>query len=572
MYGRIGTICPVLPAMSSGVLSEASLRRVIGMHIVRGLLGHANVARPGRAAAAAAVALAAALTSCGTASGREPWLAAPGRLSAQRQAVASLRLSPGVTAISLAADPLAAGYWVLTSDGHVSALGGARQLGSLASIPDGVAVKSIAASADGGYLILTSNGGVHAFGTAWHGSDAGKLRPGVSAVSLTVNPVTGGYWILTSAGRVDAFDAPRHGSLTGKVPAGGAVAAIAAGQPGGYLVMTSSGGPIPADLAGRVWNAIPTRRKVVALTFDIGPHNGVPSILATLHRDHVPGTFFLVGGTVKKFPAMARSIVSAGQRFGDHSNRHPHFTRVSPARMRSEALSADMEIVKVTGLYPWPWFRFPYGDYNATAIKVVNAAGFVPIGWTVDTLGWEGSSHGITPQIVVNRVLANRRPGEIVLMHGGSDTGDNSALDAQALPTVISRLRGYGYSFVTIDSLRGFGARSRAANGRVTSFGTPGHGSDAGKLRPGDTAVGLAAQPGTGGYWILTSTGRVDAFGAPRLGSLSGQIPLGAMVTAIAADAGGYLILTSTGQVYAFTAGHEPARGPARYIRPMPGR
>jgi peptidoglycan/xylan/chitin deacetylase (PgdA/CDA1 family) len=326
----------------------------------------------------------------------------------------------------------------------------------------------------------------------------------------------------------------------------------AAGQHGGYLVMTTSGGHLPADMARRVWNVIPTRRKIVALTFDIGPHNGVPSILATLRRYHVPATFFLVGGTVNRFPAMARSIAAAGQRIGDHSNRHPHFTRVIPARMRSEVLSAAAEIRKVTGLDPWPWFRFPYGDYDARAIKVVNAAGFVPIGWTVDTLGWEGTSHGITVRIVVNRVLANRQPGEIVLMHGGSDTGDNSALDAQALPTVIKALRAYGYSFVSLDALRGFGARIRAADGHVTAFGTPEHGSDAGKLRPGVAAVGIAADPATGGYWILTSTGRVDAFAAPQLGSLAGQIPAGALVTAITADRGGYLILTSTGQVFAF--------------------
>jgi peptidoglycan/xylan/chitin deacetylase (PgdA/CDA1 family) len=524
------------------------------MNVVRNRRGPASVTNLGRTFAATALVV--VVAACGLpGSAESSWLAAARQVPAPRQEVGSLRLGRGVTAISLAADPLTGGYWVLTSSGRVGAFG-APWLGSLAGhIPPGVAVISIAASTDGGYFILTSNGGVHAFGTAWHGSDAGKLRPGVRAVSLAADPLTGGYWILTSAGRVDAFHAPRLGSLARKIPVGGAVTAIAAGKPGGYLIMTSSGGPVPARLAGRVWNVLPTRRRVVALTFDIGPHNGVASILATLRRDHVPATFFLVGGTVKKFPAMARSIAAAGERVADHSNRHPHFTRVLPARMRSEVVSAEAEVRKVTGLDPWPWFRFPYGDYDARAIKAVNAAGFVPIGWTVDTLGWEGTSHGITAQIVVHRVLASRRPGEIVLMHGGSDSGDHSAVDAQALPTVIRKLRAYGYSFVSIDALSGFGARARAANGRVTAFRTPGHGSDAGKLRPGVTAVGLAADPASGGYWILTSTGRVDPFGAPELGSLIGKIPPGAVVTAIAAARNGYLILTSTGQVYSFAAG-----------------
>ena len=101
-----------------------------------------------------------------------------------------------------------------------------------------------------------------------------------------------------------------------------------------------------------------------------------------------------------------------------------------------------------------PWFRFPYGDYNAHAISVVNSAGFVPVGWTVDTLGWEGTSGGITAQTVLNRVLGSLRPGEIVLMHCGSNPDDHSTLDAAALPSVIQALQARGYSFVTLDALR----------------------------------------------------------------------------------------------------------------------
>ena len=108
----------------------------------------------------------------------------------------------------------------------------------------------------------------------------------------------------------------------------------------------------------------------------------------------------------------------------------------------------------MTGADPWPWFRFPYGDYNAHAISVVNSTGFVPVGWTVDTLGWEGTSGGITAQTVLNRVLGSLRPGEIVLMHCGSNPDDHSTLDAAALPAVIQALQARGYSFVTLDALR----------------------------------------------------------------------------------------------------------------------
>lgn len=55
-----------------------------------------------------------------------------------------------------------------------------------------------------------------------------------------------------------------------------------------------------------------------------------------------------------------------------------------------------------------------------------------------------------------------------------------------------------------------------------------------GKLQAGVTPVGLAADPATGGYWILKSNGGVDSFHAPWYGSLNGKLPSGKTVTAIA--------------------------------------
>ena len=73
--------------------------------------------------------------------------------------------------------------------------------------------------------------------------------------------------------------------------------------------------------------------------------------------------------------------------------------------------------------------------------------------WTVDTLGWKGISGGITALTVVDRVMAAAGPGEIVLMHIGSNPDDHTTLDADALPTVITRLTAAGYGFVTLNAL-----------------------------------------------------------------------------------------------------------------------
>jgi peptidoglycan/xylan/chitin deacetylase (PgdA/CDA1 family) len=209
-------------------------------------------------------------------------------------------------------------------------------------------------------------------------------------------------------------------------------------------------------LAGKDWTVIPTTRRVIALTFDAGANaDAVPSILATLRRDGVPATFFLTGNFVHDFPAAARSIATGGFRIGDHTISHPYLTRLGDAAVRQQILGGARQIASVTGKNPAPLFRFPFGDADARTIALANQAGYVPVRWTVDTLGWEGTAGKISVSVVVSRVLGAARPGEIVLMHVGSNPDDHTTFDADALPQVISGLRAQGYSFVTLDALTG---------------------------------------------------------------------------------------------------------------------
>ena len=458
-------------------------------------------------------------------------------------------LSRGTTAIGVAADRATGGYWILKSNGGVANFH-APWHGSLEGHVGSV-VTAIAAGRPGGYLVLTSDGGVHNFGTPSYGSDAGKLPFGVTAVSLTCDRATGGYWILRSDGVVDNFNAPAHGSIA--VPAGSPLLAMTAGKRGGYLVMDAKGA-LPTGYGGQFWSSIPTTRKVAALTFDIGAANlgGLPKVLATLRHDHVAATFFLIGAWVSRFKAAAIQIVKSGAAIGNLSLDHEHFPRIPDYSMREQVLGAQSEISAVTGAQSWPWFRFPFGDHNDHTIAVVNSLGFATIGWTVDTLGWEGSSRGITVRSIIDRVVNARRPGEIVLLHPAA-TVDHSTLDAQALPGIIKALRGYGYSFVTINALRqAVGFHVPPAVVSVDGFGTPSYGSNARRMPHGVSAVAIAGDPRTGGYWIVDSDGTVAGFHAPLHGSLAGHVPAGYSITAITAVGSGYLVLTSNGGIHNF--------------------
>ncbi len=190
------------------------------------------------------------------------------------------------------------------------------------------------------------------------------------------------------------------------------------------------------------------------MTFDAGGNDaGVAAILATLRRARIPATFFMTGTWARLYPAEAHTI-GASYRLGDHSMTHPHFPALSSDRARHEVLDAAAAIKRATGISPAPYFRFPYGDQNARLIAEVNALGFIPIRWTVDTLGWQGARAGATTPHILNRVLGALVSGEIILMHVGSTPQDGSTPDAQALPQIITALRGRGYNFVSVDALR----------------------------------------------------------------------------------------------------------------------
>jgi peptidoglycan-N-acetylglucosamine deacetylase len=206
-----------------------------------------------------------------------------------------------------------------------------------------------------------------------------------------------------------------------------------------------------ASCAGVDREKLVTSRNEVALTFDLGGNAaGLASILQTLSDQNVTATFFVTGNWIRHFPDQLLQILGRGHPVGNHSDTHPNFTSLTDAQIRAELAAADSEFIRLTGRTSKPLFRFPSGDRDARTIGVVNGAGYCAWRWTVDTLGWKGTSGGITVQTVIDRALAQAQPGEIVLMHGGAHPDDGSTLDADALPEVIRQLRALGYTFTLL--------------------------------------------------------------------------------------------------------------------------
>jgi len=218
-------------------------------------------------------------------------------------------------------------------------------------------------------------------------------------------------------------------------------------------VLAPPGDGLPAELRGVDLERLSGSDRVVALTFDAGANDAaVDSILAILSEKDVPATFFLTGAWVRAYPEQAREI-AAQHPIGNHSVSHRDMTTLSDADARAEVVDAAAAIESVTGHDPRPWWRFPLGARDDKTIALVNDLGYASFRWTVDSLGWQGTSGGMSAATVHERVLGELQPGEIVLFHVGSHPDDGSMLDADALPGIIDAIRAAGYGFVTLASV-----------------------------------------------------------------------------------------------------------------------
>jgi len=211
-------------------------------------------------------------------------------------------------------------------------------------------------------------------------------------------------------------------------------------------VLTSKVITPPVDMLLRAYVTTTVKPKVVALTFDDGPHKDyTAAILAILQQEKIPATFFELGNNIKRYPALSKAVVSGGNLVGLHSWDHKDFTKLTAAQIDSQLGRTQTAFKAATG-WETSWFRLPYGNSTPQVDGQLVTHGFRLAYWTVDTNDWKRPG----PDAIVAAALKGARPGAIILMHDGG--GDRSQTVA-ALPKIIAGLKAQGYGFVTVDGL-----------------------------------------------------------------------------------------------------------------------
>jgi len=198
--------------------------------------------------------------------------------------------------------------------------------------------------------------------------------------------------------------------------------------------------------AGQILWDIKTDEKVIALTFDDGPHKKyTPEILDVLSKYDAKATFFIVGENAEKNPELALRIHDENHELAIHTYTHPFKTNVS--NLLKEIKQTHATIYGITGYSP-VLFRPVEGQYTDAMIDAIHKEGYKVVMWSwhLDTFDWKSPGE----KKIINTVLKGAKPGSVVLFHDG---GGNREQTVRALKKVLPELEQQGYKFVTISEL-----------------------------------------------------------------------------------------------------------------------
>ena len=203
-----------------------------------------------------------------------------------------------------------------------------------------------------------------------------------------------------------------------------------------------------SPLFGRALSRLPTRERLVALTFDDGPHpQTTPIVLDALAAEGVPATFFILGCYAERWPDIVRRAVDEGHEVANHGYFHRRLHFAGPRVVRDDLERGTSAVARATGIRP-RLFRAPHGFRSPFVSPVARSLGQAIVGWTYGV--WDSDRPGA--EAIARRTLAGARPGAIVLLHdadGHNPDGDRRQT-AEALPKIIRGLREGGYELVKL--------------------------------------------------------------------------------------------------------------------------
>jgi peptidoglycan-N-acetylglucosamine deacetylase len=152
-----------------------------------------------------------------------------------------------------------------------------------------------------------------------------------------------------------------------------------------------------------------------ALSFDDGPSPCSEQLLELLKGAGVKATFFMVGSELRREPEIGARVRDAGHEIGVHSMRHLDHAQVDREAAVADVVDGAAEIEQTLGV-PVRLFRAPYGHFVPGTLAEAERQGWTCVQWSAWGEDWNANE---TPESIAARVIADLRPGAIVLLHDG---------------------------------------------------------------------------------------------------------------------------------------------------------
>jgi len=208
--------------------------------------------------------------------------------------------------------------------------------------------------------------------------------------------------------------------------------------------------PVATPRVGRKHfpETLPLRPKELVLTFDDGPEGGpTDRVLDALKRECVRASFFLLGRSAEKFPALARRELQEGHTVAYHTFAHPLLDRMSPHAAMSEIdrgfAAVDKILYGKTESRPvTPFFRFPGFASNRPLLDWLERRRIAVFGADLWASDWNPMTPAQELALVLQRIELTR--GGILLFH------DPRAQTAAMLPPFLRALKARGYAVVHV--------------------------------------------------------------------------------------------------------------------------
>jgi peptidoglycan/xylan/chitin deacetylase (PgdA/CDA1 family) len=184
----------------------------------------------------------------------------------------------------------------------------------------------------------------------------------------------------------------------------------------------------------------------VVLSFDDGPWPPTtPRVLATLAKECVRATFFLIGKPASEHPELVRRIAAEGHTIGHHTWLHRSLMRIKPSETTEEidhGISAvEMALHGVATTTPsTPFFRFPGFETTPATLDLLQSRGIVVFGADLWASDWNPMAPKQQLKLLIDRLKVARKG--IILLH------DPKAQTAAMLPDFLRYLRENHYRVV----------------------------------------------------------------------------------------------------------------------------